>query len=683
MKNIVVICLLTFVFLGCRPLDVISGVKLSPPSSDELSDCATIADTQLRADCYQLSIEYVKAFNLERFSVNGSSYITRFAGQPMTINLLGGCLVAKNGAANFEDCSSLNPTSASSKFHFIDVDIKYKLKGIEQVGKAFHIVTRDSLKAWVQHDPERGEATPALQCLGSGVSGSMTDSNPGIPVEPCSLTSPMWLTIPNGVSGDQNIYVDISSRWSFLVALDLNSDEFRSLREMQSKENPQLIGPCELECLRNGGVQTAPVDLGELNPSSRSYAAKILNRPFPKQGSDGVLSGGVYYAGPKPGDASLSPFTPSLWELIKQSDDIFQANVGSCDFHYYNAENDCYLDRSGNQLSTHKKYYDYLLETGYGNVVYFKENGKCVLWDGTRVDCNSQGIDNAEGSKAMQYRLTFVGDIGDTTETWVQLQRVVNSIVSEQVPMCYDIKNGKEVKCCFDSYECAKDHSYHWSGPMKIQTISGENYDLNTCSPASTQRYSTKYDCFDYVDPKYKKYNLIADWLEILPIIGTIPAYTLRGMVCTSDEVTVNQAACLNLAISVAIDVMLLPLDFSMMNKSATIFARELTERGLVKKNFDNIADLVTDPVFTMASYRMAKSLSKKMVPKVGAAAAKELTPKVTEKVARETLKTGILGTKTSLTFSKETIGRLVRVGLHFWQVQQAASGSNSGSDSD
>ena len=53
----------------------------------------------------------------------------------------------------------------------------------------------------------------------------------------------------------------------------------------------------------------------------------------------------------------------------------------------------------------------------------------------------------------------------------------------------------------------------------------------------------------------------LGDIISMIPLIGIIPGAVMNGIVCNSNESSLNQKACTNLYMGVGIDVVLAPFD--------------------------------------------------------------------------------------------------------------------------
>ncbi|MBF0441420.1 MAG: hypothetical protein HQK54_05910, partial [Oligoflexales bacterium] len=345
----------------------------------------------------------------------------------------------------------------------------------------------------------------------------------------------------------------------------------------------------------------------------------------------------------------------------------FQADTSRC---FSNAE-------KGEPMSSFKKFYHYQYDENLGPVVQLRQNGKCILWNGTSTNCTTNpNIDAADGlnSSYSQFRLRQVDSPYGRTETFVQLQKAVQK-PGDGTIMCYDVKGRKEVPCCNDPTTCGSTYAYMLQERSILDLTKSDSpnqnytrYDLQFCTASSSTKQNLAYDCVDYVDPKWKLYQKIADAIGWVPILGSVPAYVLEGMVCNSGERTQAPGACMSLTVGLTLDVLLLPLDAMGFMGTFSDIAEQLVVRKAVKPTFGLMADFTTDPVLSSMAYFAAKRVVRQIEAKgMTKELTKEAIDKMTEPLTKAVLKrvfagaNGINGINPYVTFNEGRVQDLIK----------------------
>ncbi|MBF0441287.1 MAG: hypothetical protein HQK54_05230, partial [Oligoflexales bacterium] len=584
----------------------------------------------------------------------------------------------------FADCKEYE---ANNKWHLVDVEVQYKWNGVELWDRAFKLVTRDSVRKWSQQVPTADKpADPSFKCVDYAeiqtpkIEGVVQTSQPKnsifekykLRLSDCSATRLMFVTVPNDVSGDANLYGKV--RWTRVVGIDIGSPKFAHLDKAHRKYKPYLAKACKEGCLSNTCVESQEgscnsedqipmqekrIDLGDFTWTDGSF---VLNRvkynpeTFAKAETPVLLSSPTY---------SKSRIN---MEDSKKSGYEDKFLLGGCAHHLFNGESECFVEGTSEPLSTYKKLYHATLDNTRGYVVQIRSSGRCVLWNGQKVDCNGKNIDKGSGPDASQYRLSFVAPPVGRTEAYAQLQRVWPD-PAQKTLMCYDISLGREVPCCDEQKGCDADnnHTYMFADYSLLNKNEGNKpYNLQFCAVSSSTKENIAYDCVDYVDPKWKRYSLISSIIGVIPILGSIPSYVLDGMVCKSGEVTIARGSCIGLIVGISIDVLMLPLDFIGFMGTGSEIAHQLLERGAVKVNAGLVLDMVTDPVSASLAWWAAKravgQISAKQVGKEGLeAAVKEMSEPLTRMILTRALKMGVSGSSAALSYSKSTLENMIK----------------------
>ena len=94
--------------------------------------------------------------------------------------------------------------------------------------------------------------------------------------------------------------------------------------------------------------------------------------------------------------------------------------------------------------------------------------------------------------------------------------------------------------------------------------LGSAEFDLQKCYGGVSLPRGTNtvhIDCWDYVPRRLKLLAKLGDIISMIPLIGIIPGAVMNGIVCNSNESSLNQEACTNLYMGVGIDVVLAPFD--------------------------------------------------------------------------------------------------------------------------
>ena len=509
-------CIIILFAFGCKKKSF-SDLKLGV--QEELDACSLMADSQKKGDCQNLVTAIIENDTINRYSEMGSQYIDRFFSQPKTLKLGDKCLHNTSGGISLQPCQDYE---SHSRWHLVNVEVEYRWgEGPTLWGKAFHLVTRDSVRRWAQHDP-RSEASPTLECatIGSEISDSSeVNQTYSVEIAPCAESKILFLTVPNDVQGDANLY---GARWTRVIALDLTNPQFSNVKEAMATYKANLTKACEEGCLSQMPVQETRVNLGDIKwiPSTYSLVRSVDNKNIDPALKDLLtLLRNDGEAVPHPTD------DPSSTPKGKQNKMKFhwEWTLGGCVNSRYDEESSCFVSPDQMiQLGTYKKLYHASLEQEKGYVVQVRENGQCLLWNGSTVNCEqTKDIDKGTGANASQYRLSFVQSPENFSEPFVQLQRVQSD--QAKTFKCLNLKTKKEVDCCTGDNQCSEQNSYMVRG-KKIYDIEDQDkpYDLHPCVVASSTQQNFAYDCVDYIDPKWAKFQLIADIIGYIPILGSI-----------------------------------------------------------------------------------------------------------------------------------------------------------------
>ena len=598
---------------ACTPADTSTG-KLSP--MNDLDPCTELLDSQDRADCQSFVVAMMESQTKGMLMEMGAEYLQRFFGPPMTFSENGQCLAHSDGNVVFKKCQDFDQ---DFKWHLVDAEISYLWQGTRLWGQVFFMVSRDSVRRWAAHNAGTDE-TPRLECVdfSKPLPKGQDPRSDSLALVPCTEANTIFLTVPNDVSGDDNLY---GHRWTRLLSIDAQSPQFAAMKEAILTYNPNLTEPCEEGCLSQAPLQQERLDFGAIDHA---------NNRFVRLPSNGLG-----------------------WTL------------GGCLPHRYDGERPCFMEgEEGTPLSTYKKLYHRSLDDRRGYVVQVRKGDRCLLWDGSLIDCNTSDIDVARGGRASQFRLAFVEGPLDKTEPFVQLQRVHGE--ETNVPMCYNIEQGREVECCNEGESCGVQNALMFNDLTVFQQKSPEDsFQLHFCVVSSSTHENIAYDCFDFIDPKWKRYQTIADILGFIPIAGSIPSYVLEGLICKSGEVTIAQAACMSMTIGLAIDVLLLPLDIAGFYGTATAVTEQLVRKGAVKPSASMIFDYITDPVLASFAYytagRVVRQLPKELSEEALTETLKEMSDPVTRSVLRRILSSGVLGANASSSFTSQNINNILR----------------------
>ena len=638
---------------SCKPQSPSTKVNLEPVG--QLDPCSSILDTQKRADCQSLMIALAESETAGMFRDVGAEHIDRFFGQPMTLTLGEKCLQKDGNKLGLGPCDDYEP---GNKWHLVDVEVEYRWDQELLWGRVFYMVSRESVKRWAAHHAGQ-EASPTLECIKFS---SISPNGPiihSLDLGTCEDSKALFLTVPNGVTGDANLY---GARWTRLLSIDAKNPRFAALIEALGTYNPYLTAQCQEGCLSTTPIQEDRIPLGRMKDAADTFfvtQVRTNDDGHPMKDRIGL-------------HLNQTIKEPQRKNQGQQTVTTYKHDwyLGGCVHHRYNEERECFDNAAkGVPLSSFKKLYHALYDQSRGQVIQLKKDGQCILWDGSKVSCEStDGIDQPYGAKASQFRMVFVTGPDDKTEPFVQLQRVHPSGDSYQ---CFDIASGQEKPCCEESGQCQQSLNYMLSGQNLIDWHhQDQSYDLGFCVVASSTQENIAYDCVDYVDPKWKKYQSIADIIGFIPIIGSIPGYVLEGMVCKSGEVSLAPSACMSLTIGVAIDLAMLPLDlWGMVGTGAEVFEIFLRQ-GTKEVQSGLLFDFATDPVLasiaTYAAGRAAKQINKKYAKEGAEAALKEMTEPLTRAIVKRALKRGISGAHLSSSFTQSQMERLIRASANF-----------------
>ncbi|MBF0443363.1 MAG: hypothetical protein HQK54_15760, partial [Oligoflexales bacterium] len=224
---------------GCHPRSLNPGLsRLNLEEEGDLSPCS-ILEGNAQADCQALEIAVATPESLISYIEIGNVYQRRFLGDPMVITSRNKCLAKVNNEVVFTSCKDFDK---NYKWHFVDIEVQYKWKGVEMWERAFQIVSRESEVEWAKAKP--GEA-PALECIDFQKFENKENSGPlkskqlnKLVLKPCAESKLMFITVPNEISGDDALYQKF--HWVRFVGIDLNNKKFSKLAEAQQKYNPYL-----------------------------------------------------------------------------------------------------------------------------------------------------------------------------------------------------------------------------------------------------------------------------------------------------------------------------------------------------------------------------------------------------------------------------------------------------------
>lgn len=649
-------------FYSCKKTS--SSLKDDDQITIEPSPCDNIFDAQKYGDCVSVYDALISSETADMYTELGSEPYDNAFGLPMTLSIKGNCLARKGKEVVTAPCVDFN---ADYKWHFAKIDVSYKWNGVEQYDHAFHIITRESIKRWVQTD-HKTKPSPTLECLDYR---EIEDTRQikryqvrKLTIVPCASSNLLFVTVPNDVVGDDNLYKE---RWSRIIALDTKVEKFANVKKTLAHHRPYLYKQCVEGCTNPtyfkdgeaGEAQKARLNLGEIRWTEGSWALAKAIFDIESQKEVNAQLQLINAAYMNVGNHSQA-FGQSPFDNF----DEFML-LGGCAPHRYNLEEHCFDGTA--PFAIYKKLYDATVESGRGYVVQLRTpSGACVLWDGREVDCaGTKGIDKPDGKDASQFRLAFVPNPLKNAEPFVQFQRVNQT--KDTGMMCYNIEAKAEVACCSEPGTCGTKPNYMMAaGDVQVPNGTGfKPYKLHFCISGANTSQNIVQECVDYIDPKWKKFQKIADIIGFIPILGSIPSYVLEGMICTSGEATISKQACLSVTIGVAIDLALAPLDMWGMIGTGSEVLEQLIKQGAVKPTAGIVLDFVTDPVLSTFAYMTAKRAFRQIEKTVGkeglAAAAKDLTGPLTTAIVNRAIKNGIKGANVSGAYTTRGIANIIR----------------------
>ena len=269
-----IILVLVTALTGCkfRFLEKPDSSQLNLNSVGDISECSLLDDEGLRGDCQKIEVMLAESESPTYYSDIGSDHIYRFLGEPMVIVSNGRCFSKTGKSVSFASCKDYD---MHLKWHLVDVEVQYEWNGNIHWGRAFQMVSRESVRKWAQS--EVGKA-PALECVDfDDIDSDKENYNNTykLALKPCRDARFMFLTIPNDMLGDENLYQKF--HWSRFIGIDLNEPKFANLRKSQKRFNPYLTENTVAGGLSQVPLQNTEEDRVHLGDFTWAHGTYVLN----------------------------------------------------------------------------------------------------------------------------------------------------------------------------------------------------------------------------------------------------------------------------------------------------------------------------------------------------------------------------------------------------------------------